>query len=428
MLWQTSKEEWTDSKQAEYNKCDEQHIKGMLSAEKKTCKKKLYDWSPKFSKAIETKAFWKINLALRRNHIYPNHKLLAWADTLNIKDIHTLPESRIKAELRLAQRNLREIKTKAKELREQHLRDLISEAIENSNDKTHERRLQILLRAHTKQRSFKRIQQALRPTARSGLAYVTVPGSSNPQDYPYDPDQVKTWEMIHDQQRLQEFLIKRNTVHFSQAHGTPFTKEPLNKLDWNACSKEAENLLQGNIPHEINHPNRFVKAILESIAKRPQLPEIDTYIPPEEVAQGFRRWKESTSTSPSGCHLGLRRIPAIPTMETELENIRTGILGIQTHIINIPIAHGFSPLRWQTVINAMLEKVPGNPLLHELHVIHILEADHNLTLKAIFGRRLLYNCKEHGVLGDLQDGFRKGRSTTQTLLHNKLINDYNKRL
>jgi hypothetical protein len=115
-------------------------------------------------------------------------------------------------------------------------------------------------------------------------------------------------------------------------------------------------------------------------------------------------------------------------METELENIRTGILGIQTHIINIPIAHGFSPLRWQTVINAMLEKVPGNPLLHKLRVIHILEADYNLTLKAIFGRRLLYNCKEHGVLGDLQDGFRKGRSTTQTLLHNKLINDYNKRL
>jgi hypothetical protein len=62
MLWQTSQEEWTDSKQAEYNKCDEQHIKGMLSAEKKTCKKKLYGWSPKFSKEIETKAFWKIVL------------------------------------------------------------------------------------------------------------------------------------------------------------------------------------------------------------------------------------------------------------------------------------------------------------------------------------------------------------------------------
>jgi hypothetical protein len=104
-------------------------------------------------------------------------------------------------------------------------------------------------------------------------------------------------------------------------------------------------------------------------------------------------------------------------MDEETEKIRTGILGIQTHIINIPLTHGFSPNCWQTVINAMLEKVPGNPLLHKLRVIHILEADYNLTLKAIFGRRLLYNCESHGALGDLQDGFRKGWSTTRTLLH-----------
>jgi hypothetical protein len=76
----------------------------------------------------------------------------------------------------------------------------------------------------------------------------------------------------------------------------------------------------------------------------------------------------------------------------------------------------------------MLEKITGKPLLHKLRVIHILEADYNLALKEIFGRRLLRNCEKHGVLGDMQDGFRKGRSTIRTLLHNELINDYNKRL
>jgi hypothetical protein len=76
----------------------------------------------------------------------------------------------------------------------------------------------------------------------------------------------------------------------------------------------------------------------------------------------------------------------------------------------------------------MLKKVPGNPLLHKLRVIHILEADYNLTLKAIFGRRLLKNCEAYGTLGEIQDGFRKGRSTTRTLLINEIVNDYNKRL
>jgi hypothetical protein len=118
----------------------------------------------------------------------------------------------------------------------------------------------------------------------------------------------------------------------------------------------------------------------------------------------------------------------MPAADEETEKIRTCILGLQTHIINIPLSQGFSPTRWQTVINAMLEKTPGSPILHKLRVIHILEADYNLTLKAIFGRRLIRNCESHGTLGDLQDGFRKGRSTTRTLLHNEIINDYNKRL
>jgi hypothetical protein len=40
----------------------------------------------------------------------------------------------------------------------------------------------------------------------------------------------------------------------------------------------------------------------------------------------------------------------------------------------------------------------------------------------------MWNCEKYGKLGDIQDGFRKGRSTIRTLLHNELINDYNKRL
>jgi hypothetical protein len=238
---------------------------------------------------------------------------------------------------------LRSIKDKAKEHREQHLRDLIAQASVLGDDKTHEKRLQILLRAHTRQRSFKRIQQVLRPTVRGGISYVVVPAKSNPEDYPYDPGKVKNWEMIHDQQRLEQFLIKRNTVHFGQAHGTPFTIAPLNKLDWNASSSEAESLLNGQIPTVLQNKNPFAMDILRHIAHREQLPEIDTYLSPDEIAQGFHRWKETTSTSPSGCHLGLRRIPAIPTADEETKKIRTNILGIQSHIINIPTAQGFSP-------------------------------------------------------------------------------------
>jgi hypothetical protein len=56
----------------------------------------------------------------------------------------------------------------------------------------------------------------------------------------------------------------------------------------------------------------------------------------------------------------------------------------------------------------MLEKIPGKPFLHKLRVIHILEADYNLALKELFGRRLMWNCEDYGKLGNVQDGFCKG--------------------
>jgi hypothetical protein len=336
--------------------------------------------------------------------------------------------SYINSKLREAQQQLRAVLKEATELREAHLRELLQITQDANEDREHEKRLKILIRAHKKQYAYRKIQQVLKPKQRSGLTHILVPESSSPTTYPQDLENVTAWTMVHEHSELQQYLLQRNKKHFSQAHGTPFTIPPLNQLSWGADDPLSERILSGDIPHELNCLNPYVQAVLHYIGNRKQLPDIDTYITSDEVAKGFRKWRETTSTSPSGCHLGLRKLPAIPTNDKEIEKMRTQILAVQTHIINIPLHNGFSPLRWQMVINAMLEKIPGRPLLHKLRVIHILEADYNLILKVIFGKRLMKNCELNGTLGDLQDGFRKGRSTTRTLLHNELLNDYHKRM
>jgi hypothetical protein len=98
--------------------------------------------------------------------------------------------------------------------------------------------------------------------------------------------------------------------------------------------------------------------------------------------------------SPSGCHLGLQKIPTSPCGNEEMDKQRKNIIELQTLIINILLQIGFSPTWWQTIVNAMLEKIPGTPMLHKLPVIHILEAYYNLPLKAIFGCRLMKNCEK----------------------------------
>jgi hypothetical protein len=376
---------------------------------------------------VESKAFWKIALSLKRTHTRPHPKFNEWALARNILDFGSIGIQEIQKQLRRAQKELREVKQKAALLRENHLRDLLDVQVESGDDKEHEKQLRILLRAHKMQHQYKRMQQVLKPNIKGGLSYVLVPEGAQPEDFPYNPSTVRGWSMVHEPRKVEKYLMQRNKTHFGQAHGSPFTVHLLNQLDWAATSEPAEELINGSVPTCLHHKNQYVNKLIQIIAKEPALQEINTYMLPEDVARGFRKWREQTSTSPSGCHLGLRRIPCIPTNNKEIEQQRTNILGVQTAVINIPLAHGFAPKQWKTVVTAMLEKVPGTPLLHKLRVIHILEADYNLTLKAIFGRRLMQNCERHGTLGDIQDGFRKGRSTTRTLLHNEIINDYNKR-
>jgi hypothetical protein len=136
---------------------------------------------------------------------------------------------------------------------------------------------------------------------------------------------------------------------------------PLTELDWGAEGAATEELLNGQVPESLMSNNKYVNAVLHHIAQRRQLPEIDTYLMPEEVSRGFCCWKESTSTSPLGCHLGLCRIPSIPSDDKTTEKLRAKIQALQSQIINIPVHNGFSPERWQTVINTMLEKIPGKP-------------------------------------------------------------------
>jgi hypothetical protein len=183
--------------------------------------------------------------------------------------------------------------------------------------------------------------------------------------------------MIHEPEELKKLLMLGNITHFGQAHGTPFTVPPLNQINWSASDSLSTQLINGQLPSELLSGNTYVDNVIQAMATMENLPEIDTYISNDDVARGFKKWKESTSTSPSGCHLGLRRIPAIPLHDQELDKTRRAILDVQTLAINIPIHMGFAPDRWTTVVNAMLEKVQGTPWLHKLRVIHILEADYN---------------------------------------------------
>jgi hypothetical protein len=54
----------------------------------------------------------------------------------------------------------------------------------------------------------------------------------------------------------------------------------------------------------------------------------------------------------------------------------------------------------------MIEKDPGNPRIEQLWVIHIFEADYNLSLKMIWGKCLVYQGEDNNCFGKQQHGSR----------------------
>jgi len=91
----------------------------------------------------------------------------------------------------------------------------------------------------------------------------------------------------------------------------------------------------------------------------------------EEYAQGWKKAKEATSSSPSGAHFG-HYIAGIEDLV---------VAKINRLMATIPMLTGISPTWWCTTLNVMLEKLAGNCWVGKLRIIMLFEADFNSNNK-----------------------------------------------
>ena len=292
----------------------------------------------------------------------------------------------IRCKLNQATQELRRVQSESVDLRYQFYEDLLAKYL-NDNDPitrptsiTRAKIVQNTIKAEQSRQMFRNIRNATTATITgSGLQQVNVPRPRQQTDIPEDAYiTLQThagsgdieWETILNPADIETHLLRYNRHSFRAASVSPCGHGLIHDtLTFTSLSDGGAQLLKGQLPDALTQQPTLLKTFLLSFAMPPAVPQIQSTMTEDQVQNGFKTWRETTSTSPSGRHLGHYR--ALVTDDT--------LRYCLTTFLNIAITNGISITRWQHAANVMIEKDKGRPNINRLRIIHLFEADLNLS-------------------------------------------------
>ena len=379
------------------NQIDTILTSALKTAEKKNKRKLETAWSPALRTARKTLEFaelWITELTTNTSLDEARQRLVT-----DFNVLYRYPNTVIDARQQRTEAvaNLREATAKAAELRAAHMQTRIEHWAE-LKDKESEKVVTQMAAAEKLQRAYRKIKRARQPSNHGGIKYILVPDG---------PDK---WKRIIDSSEINSRLQERNCKHYQQANGTPYTIEPLTSmLGQHATSDIAQDILDG-IPPKVN--DETIARMFKNLSNR--LEPHTVKVTAADLITGYSRWREDTTTSPSGRHLSLFKALILAGKGTHK------VFEIMAYIINHAIKLGHILPRWKHITCLMLEKLPGKPRIDKLRIIQLFENDINLTYGILFSRRLLWHAEKQKRLGDEQWGSRTGKSAIDTALMKRI--------
>ena len=400
---------------------DRDITRGMLTAESRCRTTSPDPWSIHLQKARLLVDIFKHALSMLRIGLDSRHKvdrlLAKYAEPIDIPD-NIGP---LKISLRQAQKTLRQVRIDASSHRKALLKTRIAQA-QLQHDPSKQKDAERIEKAEL----MKELHAKLRFISRNGDQHVGLNRLEVPRDPNQDPKTNTEWISVDTPEEITKYLLARNRLHFGQAQGTPFTISPLNvEVDFGATTEACETILSGDYEaHDIDELTTLVIKHFHSLSRKDFLPPSITE---KAMLDKYKVWPESTTTSPSGRHLGHYRalLPNLPTAtrkEKETDNNWRDLATMHHSLIDYSLRHCHSFDRWKKVVNAMIEKSPGNPKIHRLRVIHLYEADYNLIL-GIKWREVVHHTEDEKLLHPNLYGARPGRGALDPVFIEELTNE-----
>ena len=409
-----------------------------------------YPWSPKLRNAGLTRRYWRLrfregkynedhttSIRTLLHHVQQNDQTFFFPQMdqpLELNEIHQ--------HMKAAMKHLRQIQRTALESRYQSYQALLHKYAMDTNQDTRKesnRRAKVIrstISAEKCRSMFQHIRKHAKPAGetQNGITKILVPSipgeqinsKSNLQHtIATHTDEEIFWETVIDRKEMEDYLLRYNQRSFRAASISPCGHGPIyDDMTFTGISLSADQLLSGTIPPEWDTDHTpLLNDFLLSFARPDQSEAIpntspeDTFIEQgvkeDDIHYGFKSWKEKTSTSPSGRHLGHYR---------SLIQDKT-LLTCLTQFMNIAIRSGISISRWSEAINVLIEKDPGQPKITRLRINHLFEADLNLYLKLQWGHQLVRHALKKNLIHPGQHGSVPGKTTMDPIMLNQLTTD-----
>jgi hypothetical protein len=371
----------------------------MLWAENQCKRAKGHDWSPLLATAGRTVIAAKWNLS----------NIMTGRTTLPMNVSRDEAITKARSQIKDAYSLLRKVQKNAKQIRETFLEDRATH-LEETRAITKAAALRQLISAERSSSIFKRLGIWFKGKEYTSMDRMLVP--DDPEDL-----QNTTWSSVIEAQALFEVLTKNCQKHFQQAEATPFVTGPIaEKIGPFDDNEYCDAVLEGRFDFEelaeCTEVQDFVRGLQYPDTASPT-PLIGTTLDEEGFISAIAHTRERTSSSPSGRHYGhYRALLRKPT-----------ILGIIAALANFCFNWGVTMARWKKVIQPQIPKDKGTPRINQIRRITLIEADLNISLSELFGRRLMDNAEKYNLLHPHQFGSRKGKMSISAVLLKRVSYD-----
>jgi len=201
-------------------------------------------------------------------------------------------------------------------------------------------------------------------------------------------------EHHYSKESIEEACLTKAKTRFTQANNMAFLMEPLIS-ELGIISTHGEQFDQITAENYATPPDALDNAqqLLPLLQRPTMISDHPQKITAEQHKHGWKKAKETTSSSLSGAHFGHYKAGA----NHELIN------ALHTMLMDILLQMGFSYRHWEKAINVMLEKIASNCEATKLWIILLFEVDFN-QLNKFIRKEMMYQAEENGLVAGKQYG------------------------